>query len=101
MPAWSLNYGINYNKRINGNRTIHDIDNRFEMVIPSNLSLFIEKVGYAGLTYRFEGSNLEDIELCGERRRFNGYLRDGLLQEVEFNCAKNGMQFVFKVRGTF
>jgi len=101
VPAWSLNYGINYNKRINGNRTIHDIDNRFEMVIPSNLSLFIEKVGYAGLTYRFEGSNLEDIELCGERRRFNGYLRDGLLQEVEFNCAKNGMQFVFKVRGTF
>ena len=63
--------------------------------------MFVEKVGFGGLTYRFEGSNLEDSVACNERRRFDGYLRDGILKEVEFNCASNGMQFAFKLRGTF
>lgn len=101
LPSLSLNYGFSYNAGIEGNRTPHDIDNRIEIAIPTNLSLFVEKVGFGGLTYRFEGSNLEDSEACGERRRFDGYLRDGNLKEVEFNCSRNGMQFVFKVRGTF
>jgi hypothetical protein len=63
--------------------------------------VFVEKVGFGGLIYRFEGINLEDAEACNERRRFDGYLRDGILKEVEFNCSRLGMQFVFKVRGTF
>ena len=101
LPALGLNYGINYNASIEGNRTPFDIDNQIEIALPSNLSVFIEKVGFGGLTYRFEGSNLEDSDACGERRRFDGYLRDGVLKEVEFNCSRNGMQFLFKVRGTF
>jgi len=101
IPSLSLNYGVNFNARIQGNRDPHDIDNRIEIDIPSNLSVFIEKTGFGGLTYRFEGSNLQDDVACSERRRFDGYLRDGILKEIEFNCASNGMQFVFKVRGTF
>jgi len=101
IPSLALNYGINFYARIDGNRTPHDIDNRFYIDVPSNLSVFVEKVGFGGLTYRFEGSNLEDSVACNERRRFDGYLRDGILKEVEFNCASNGMQFSFKLRGTF
>ena len=101
LPALGLNYGINYNARIEGNRTPFDIDNQIYIDIPSNLSVFVEKVGFGGLTYRFEGINLEDSDACSERRRFDGYLRDGILKEVEFNCSRLGMQFVFKVRGTF
>ena len=101
LPALSLNYGINYNASIEGNRTPFDIDNQIYIDIPTNLSVFVEKVGFGGLTYRFEGINLQDSKACGERRRFDGYLRDGILKEVEFNCSRLGMQFVFKVRGTF
>lgn len=101
VPSLGLNYGINFYARIEGNRAPHDIDNRIEIAVPSNLSVFIEKLGFGGLTYRFEGSNLEDSVACSERRRFDGYLRDGVLKEVEFNCASNGMQFMFKLRGTF
>ena len=101
MPERNLNYGINYFARIDGNRTFFDIDNRFEFVIPSNLGLFIEIVGFAGLTYRLEANNLEDTEVCSERRRFNGRLLNGLLKEVENNCSKNGRSFALKIRGNF
>ncbi len=101
LSAYSMNYGVNYNGRINGNRTVFDIDNRFDYLIPSNLSLFLEKVGFAGLTYRFETSNLEDKELCGDRRRYDGYVIDGVLKEFEYNCTRTGRQYALKVRGTF
>ena len=101
VPVRNLNYGINYFARIDGNRTFFDIDNRFEFVIPSNLSLFVEMVGFAGLTYRLEANNLEDTEVCSERRRFNGRLLNGLLKEVENNCSRNGRSFALKIRGNF
>jgi len=101
VPSLGLNYGLNYFGRIDGNRTLFDIDNRFDYVIPSNLSAFIEKVGFAGLTYRLEANNLEDVEECGDRRRFEGYVRDGILKEFEYNCTQTGTQFSFRIRGTF
>lgn len=101
LPAMSLSYGVNYFGRINGNRTIFDIDNRFDMVIPSNLSAFVEKVGFGGLTYRLEASNLENDMKCADRRRFDGYIRDDVLKEIEYNCTTTGRQFSLKVRGTF
>ncbi len=101
LPAYNMNYGVNYFTRINGNRTVFDIDNRFDYVIPSNLSLFVEKTGFAGLTYRLEAVNLEDDELCGDRRRYNGYIVSGSLKEFEYLCTRNGREVSFRIRGTF
>lgn len=101
VPALRLNYGINYFGRINGNRTMFDIDNRFDFVIPSNLSAFVEKVGFGGLTYRLEANNLENDMKCADRRRYSGYLVDNVLNEIEYNCSTTGRQFTFKMRGTF
>jgi hypothetical protein len=58
-------------------------------------------VGFAGLTYRLEGSNLADFEACAMRRRYDGYLRDGIIEEIERNCSTTGTQYSFRVRGTF
>lgn len=101
LPALSMNYGINYFGRIDGNRTLFDIDTRFDYVIPSYLSVFVEKVGFAGLTYRLEANNIENVTECGDRRRYHGYTRDGVLREYEYNCINSGRQFSLKVRGTF
>lgn len=101
VPALRLNYGVNYFGRINGNRTMFDIDNRFDFVVPSNLSAFVEKVGFGGLTYRLEASNLENDMKCADRRRYSGYIVDNVLNEIEYNCTTTGRQFSFKVRGTF
>ena len=101
IPSLRMNYGANYFSRINGNRWFFDVDNQFEFVIPSNLSAWVERVWFGGLTYRLELNNLENIEMCGERRRFDGRRLDNILREVEYNCTTTGTQVAFKVRGTF
>jgi hypothetical protein len=69
--------------------------------LSSNLTLFAEKTGFANLTYRMEINNGLDHEFCTQRKRFNGYLRDRDLIEIENTCSANGPEFVFKVRSTF
>ena len=101
LPALSMNYGFNYRDGIDGNRPFWDIDNVLYIGSSSNLTIFAEKVGFAGLSYRFEAINLLDHQSCRERRRYAGYLRDNVLTEIERNCSQNGVQLAFKVRGTF
>jgi len=101
VPKYNLNYGINYNARIEDGRHTYDIDNRFSFFVPANLSLFVEKQGWAGLTYRFEGSNLSDYKGCNLRRRYDGYVIVSNLIEQETNCSTTGRQYTFSMRGTF
>jgi outer membrane receptor for ferrienterochelin and colicins len=110
IPERNLSFGLNYQDGIGnmggtgGNRVQYDIDNvRFygSGKIRPNLTLFAEKVGFADLTYRIEINNGLDYENCFLRKRYNGYLRDRDLREIENNCSTTGTEFVFKVRSTF
>jgi outer membrane receptor for ferrienterochelin and colicins len=101
VPRYNLNYGVNFNARIEDGRHTYDIDNRYSFFVPSNLSLFVEKQGWAGLTYRFEGSNLADYEGCWLRRRYDGYVIVSNLIEQEQNCSTTGRQYTLSIRGTF
>lgn len=110
MPALNLSYGLNYQDGIGnvggtgGNRVRYDIDNVVFFgsgKVRPDFILFAEKVGYGGFTYRAEVSNALDEERCNQRKRYNGYLRDGNLREIESSCVTTGTQFVFKVRATF
>lgn len=101
LPSLSMNYGFNYRDGIDGNRPFWDIDNVLFIGSSSSLTVFAEKVGFAGLSYRFEAINLLDHESCRERRRYKGYVRDNVLSEIERSCTQNGVQLAFKVRGTF
>lgn len=101
LPQYQMNYGVAYNARIDGGRFAWDIDNRYSIGVPSNLSLYVEKVGFAGLTYRFEASNLENDVTKPMRRRYDGYTRDGILDEIEFFRTTTGRQFTFIIRGNF
>lgn len=101
LPAYNMSYGVTYNARAYDGRYIYENDSRFTWIVPANLSAFMEMVGFAGLTYRLEGSNLSDFESCALRRRYDGYMRDGIIKEIENNCSTTGPQIAFKVRGTF
>jgi len=101
LPAYNMSYGVTYNARAHDGRYIWENDSRLTWIIPTNLSAFVEMVGFGGLTYRLEGSNLADFEACALRRRYDGYIRDGVLKEIERNCSVTGRQFALKVRGTF
>lgn len=101
ITARNLSYGITWLPRIKDGRRGFDIDNEFDLVVPDNLTAFVEKTGFAGLTYRLEGNNLSDYHACGIRYRYFGYVLDNNLREVEQNCFTSGRSFVFRVRGTF
>jgi len=101
VASQSLSYGFNYRDGIDGNRPFWDIDNVLFIGSPSNLTLFVEKTAWAGFTYRFEAINALDHVQKRERRRFEGYLRDDLLSEIERFYVTDGVRFAFKVRGTF
>ncbi len=101
LSAYNMSYGVTYNARAYDGRYIYENDSRFTWIVPANLSAVVEMVGFAGLTYRLEGSNLSDYESCALRRRYDGYMRDGIIKEIENNCSTTGPQIAFKVRGTF
>ena len=63
--------------------------------------VFVEKAGWRGLTFRFEAINALDHVRKQERRRFNGYLRDEILSEIERFYVTDGIRYTFKVRATF
>ena len=110
MPEHNFSYGLSFQQNIGGmggtggNRVIYDIDNVLffdQGKIRSDLSLYAEKIGFGDFTYRMEINNALDVDTCTLRRRYNGYLRDGDLSEIEHNCFTAGVQYVFKVRATF
>ena len=101
MPKWNFNYGFNYRDGIDGNRPFWDIDNVLLIGSRSNLMMFFEKTGWRGLTFRFEAINVLDHVQKSERRRFNGYLRDGILSEIERFYVTDGLRYTFKIRGNF
>jgi outer membrane receptor for ferrienterochelin and colicins len=101
IPALNVNYGFNYRDGIDGNRPFWDIDNVQYIGSNSFLNFYAEKVGFAGFTFRFEAENLLDHESCRTRYRYQGYLRDGLLREIEDQCSTVGVLYSIKVRGNF
>ncbi len=96
-----LNYGFDYRDRIDGNRTLFDIDNVLYLNSQSDLTVFVEKSGIAGLTFRLEARNLRDHVERRTRFRYFGYLRDQMLRETENFAVTPGLQFAFSVRGNF
>lgn len=110
IPEQNLSYGLNYQDGIGGmggtggNRVQYDIDNVLFYnagKVRPNLALFAEKTGFGNFTYRFEIANTLNEERCLKRKRYNGYLRDRDLIEIEDSCVTTGVQYVFKVKSTF
>lgn len=101
IPSRNINWGVNFVERIDGNRVRFDIDNRFELAAPGNLSAFVEMVGWFGFNYRVEGNNIKDAGRCYNRFRFAGDRRTAALSEVENICATTGPEYLFRIRGNF
>ncbi len=110
ISAYNLSYGMSYQDGIGGvggtggNRVRYDIDNvLFYGVgkVRTDLTAFVEKVGYRNLTYRLEVNNAIDSERCFERKRYNGHIRNRDLREIEYSCTNTGAQVLFKIKSTF
>ncbi len=101
VTALNLSYGFNWLLLIKDGRRGFDVNTEFDFVRPDLITAFVEKVGYAGITYRLEANNIDNHNPCGIRYRYNGYVRDNDVREIEQNCYTNGVSVAFKMRGTF
>lgn len=102
IPSMSLNYGFNYNHGFDGNRKAYDIDKIEDYNSGDFMIAFAEKVGFMGLTYRFEATNLLKGERCRVRSRYlGGTIATGTLSEIEDSCSDTGIKYALKIRGTF
>ena len=102
IPNLSLNYGFNFGHGVQGNRKLYDIDKIEDYTQGDSLSVFVEKVGFAGFTYRFEATNILEGERCRVRSRYTGgTIANGTLAEIEDSCSNTGVKLALKVRGTF
>ena len=102
LIARHLNYGFTYHKEIPGNRKIFDIDKIESFAQDAFVILFVEVQGWAGLTYRFEATNIHESERCRVRSRYiGGTTVTGTLNEIEDSCSHTGEKYAIKIRGTF
>jgi outer membrane receptor for ferrienterochelin and colicins len=102
LPAMSMNYGFNVNHQFTGGRKTYDIDKIEDANQGDNLMIFVEKIGYLGLTYRFESMNTLETKRCRDRYRYvGGTIATGQLAEIEDSCSTTGLKLALKIRGTF
>lgn len=101
IPTRNLSWGLNFFERIDGNRVNFDINNRFDIPVPAQLSAFAELQRFYGLTLRLEARNMKDSGRCLSRFRYVGDRRFTPISEVENICSTTGPEVSFSIRGNF
>lgn len=101
IPQWRLNYGMNFNNRFDGKYTRYDIEDLESDVGDPFATAFVEFVAFNNTTFRFDVRNLNDGVQCRERLRYDGHIRDQILEEYEKRCTGSGRVFTFRMSGTF
>lgn len=101
IPQWRFNWGLQYMDRVDGGMFRFDVDDiEFEVGDPQ-YNLFAEYVDTRGLTYRINIQNASNTVRCRRRTRFVGRISDDILEEIENQCTKVGLDFSLKISGTF
>ena len=101
VTEWNLNYGFNYRYFIKGNNRRIDVDDIRNFERDAASSLFIEKVAFQGIRFRFDVMNALDGQRCLTRTRYAGFTVDGVVDEVEASCVGPGRKISLKIRTTF
>jgi hypothetical protein len=101
IPQWRFNWGLQNFDRVDGGLFRYDVDDiEFEVGDP-RYNLFAEYVDSRGLTYRMDLQNISNNVRCRRRTRFVGRISDNILEEIENQCSNTGLDFSFRVSGTF
>jgi len=101
IPSLRMNYGMSWNNRFDGNMSRTDIDDIEHYAGDPNVQLFLEFVGFKGLTFRFDARNATRNNQCRERHRYLGAITSGIIEEYEDQCGTGGRVVSLKINGTF
>lgn len=101
IPQWSMNWGANLRNRIDGDTRRWDIDDIESVHSDPFVTAFLEVIAFDDITFRLDVRNATDVDMCRDRTRFVGHIRDNILEEIEYNCGGSGRVLSLKVSGTF
>lgn len=101
LPRWKVNYGFNWNNRFDADISRYDIDDIESQWDDPYVAVFVEKVAFNNLTFRFDVKNATDSKICRKRKRFLGHVNAGIIEEVEYMCRGSGPVVSFKISGTW
>jgi len=101
IPEWSMNWGANLRNRIDGDTKRWDIVDVENIHADPFVTAFLEVIAFDDITFRFDLRNATDVDMCRDRTRFVGHIRDNILEEIEYNCGGSGRTVSLRVSGTF
>lgn len=101
LPQWRMNWGMQIFDRIDNGMKRYDIDDIESSNGDPRVNLFVEYVDSRGITYRLDGGALTDGAQCRIRTRYDGRISDGVPEEYEHQCIRNGATASFRISGTF
>ena len=100
-PQWRMNYGLSWNNQFDGDLMRYDIEDVESDKRDPFVSAFAEVRAFGDTTFRFDVRNLNDSPNCRERQRYEGHVRDGILEELEMRCSSFGPVYTFRISGNF
>lgn len=101
IPQWRANWGMQYFDRTDGNMFAYDVEDIEFTVGEPRVNFFAEYIDSRGLTYRLDVGAITDGSQCRERWRYQGHIRDNILEELEYRCTHGGVETSFRINGTF
>ena len=101
LPSIRSNWGMQYFDRIDGGMSRYDIDDIEKSVGEPRVNLFLEHVDRRGITYRFDAGAITNGQQFRERYRYVGRVSDNVLEEYEDWHQGQGIQYSFKINGSF
>lgn len=101
IPQWRANWGMQYFDRTDGNMFGYDVEDIEFTVGEPRVNFFAEHIDSRGLTYRLDVGAITDGTQCRERWRYQGHIRDNILEELEYRCTHGGVETSFRINGTF
>lgn len=101
LPSIRSNWGMQYFDRVDGGMSRYDIDDIEKSVGEPRVNLFLEHVDRRGITYRFDAGAITNGQQFRERYRYVGRISDNVLEEYEDWHQGQGIQYSFKINGSF
>ena len=101
VPQLRMNYGLNWNNRLDGNIKRYDVDNIESTYGDPNVTAFMEFVTRNNVRVRFDARNATNNEQCRIRTRYDGRISNGSVREVEDYCFDAARVVSIKINGTF